>query len=425
MASLSVFLDNRQIGFLLKTDPLSFRYADEWIADASSAPLHPSIPKSASAINGPEVNAFFENLLPEGDQRRLISMRNQVTSVYGLLSAVGGDTAGNVTIFPEGRGPSRPIYQKLTWQEVNALVHADSATASELAAIQERAAGMPEPHLSLSGAQHKMLLSLDENGMPLRPMDATPSEYILKPDIVRTDIQIFASAINETIVMRTAKLCGMPVANVHYQPIVRSCLVERYDRVKRPDGTLRRIWQIDFCQAALKPSGIKYELDGGPTFVDCCEILKQESAQPGVDQKQLLDWLFFNLYVGNNDSHAKNLSLLATDDGIRLAPFYDLMSTRVYPGLGPHFAFKIGGENEPGKIDATHIDTLADAIGVGRKYMQKLAKEMADRVETALPAAIEELSSDIGDKERVMVERLQNKIQSIIRKTRNRIAPEV
>ncbi|MGV8893661.1 MAG: type II toxin-antitoxin system HipA family toxin [Burkholderiaceae bacterium] len=421
MESLSVFFDDRLIGALLHTEPLSFQYAPAWIADAASVPLHASMPKSESILNGPEVHVFFENLLPEGDQRRLISMRNQVTSVYGLLAAVGGDTAGNVTIFPAGSGPSAPVYQSLTWHEIHILLHANSATASELAAIQAKAAALPTQRLSISGAQHKMLLSIDKQGIPLRPMDATPSEFILKPDIVRNDIQIFASAINETIVMRAAKLCGMPVASVQYQPIVKACLVKRYDRVKRPDGTLQRIWQIDFCQAALKPSGIKYEMDGGPTFVDCYEILKRESAQPGVDQKLLLDWLFFNLYIGNNDSHAKNLSLLATDMGVRLAPFYDLMSTRVYPGLGPHFAFRIGGENVPGKMHATHIDALADALGVGRKYMRKLAKKMAARVETALPAAIEELSGDIGNNERFMLERLQLKIQSIMRNMRNRI----
>lgn len=40
------------------------------------------------------VAAFFENLLPEGEQRRLISLREQLTSVFGLLSRVGGESAG-------------------------------------------------------------------------------------------------------------------------------------------------------------------------------------------------------------------------------------------------------------------------------------------------------------------------------------------
>ncbi|MDB5746520.1 MAG: type toxin-antitoxin system HipA family toxin, partial [Massilia sp.] len=51
---------------------------------------------------------------------------------------------------------------------------------------------------------------------------------------------------------------------------------------------------------------VKYEADGGPSFRDCFEILRT-SARPGVDRRSVLRWLFFNLYVGKNDSHAKIL----------------------------------------------------------------------------------------------------------------------
>ena len=73
------------------------------------------------------------------------------------------------------------------------------------------------------------------------------------------------------------------------------------------------------------------------------------------DQRHLLRWLFFNLFVGNNDSHAKNLALLATPEGLRLAPFYDLLCTRVYSGLAKHFAFRIGGESLPGALEPSHL----------------------------------------------------------------------
>jgi serine/threonine-protein kinase HipA len=95
------------------------------------------------------------------------------------------------------------------------------------------------------------------------------------------------------------------------------------------DETLRRLWQADFCQVAGVPSTVKYEFDGGPSFKDCYELLKKSSVAPANDLLNLLRWLFFNLYVGNNDSHAKNLALLAMPEGLRLAPFYDRMCTSV------------------------------------------------------------------------------------------------
>ncbi len=111
----------------------------------------------------------------------------------------------------------------------------------------------------------------------------------------------------------------------------------------REDGRLIRLAQTDLCQLAGKPSEVKYETDGGPGFVECFKLVSQYSVMPAVDQRSLLKWLFFNLYTGNNDSHAKNLALLNTKSGLRLAPFYDLMCTRLYSGLGRHFAFQFGG----------------------------------------------------------------------------------
>ncbi|MTV39022.1 HipA domain-containing protein [Duganella radicis] len=95
-------------------------------------------------------------------------------------------------------------------------------------------------------------------------MGSSPSTHILKPDIVRTDINVFASAVNETIMMLAAHRCGLPVARASYQPETQACLVQRYDRVRQADGRLLRIWQADFCQLLGKKSDVKYEQDGGP-----------------------------------------------------------------------------------------------------------------------------------------------------------------
>lgn len=421
--ALAVYVDEQRTGTLHRTDPLSFTYDREWLGRPGAKPLHPSLPLSAERIDSPYVHAFFENLLPEGDQRKIIELRNHVSTVFGLLAKVGGDTAGSIVLLHEGQAPQPPIYQVLTWEQVNALVHSDGQLAKEREAVEAAAKDLPRPRLSISGAQFKMLLSLGDDGQPLRPMGGTPSTHILKPDMVRPDINIFASSVNETIVMRAAQLCELPTANVTYQPVVKACLVERYDRVRRPDGTLGRLWQADFCQVAGKPSDVKYEADGGPTFAECFAILGQ-SAQPGVDRRNLLRWLFFNLYVGNNDSHAKNLSLLATADGLRLSPFYDLMSTRVYTGLGPHFAFSIGGETEPGKIGPEHLKDLAASLRVAPKYLTQIARDMATRVEAAIPEATQELLPLLGPTEKIMAERLQHKIGSLVKKTCSRMVPE-
>jgi len=62
--------------------------------------------------------------------------------------------------------------------------------------------------------------------------------------------------------------------------------------------------------------------------------VKAHSSGPIPDLNQLLKWLIFNLVVGNNDSHLKNLAFLQTEEEIRLAPFYDLLSTSIYKEIG-------------------------------------------------------------------------------------------
>lgn len=410
--ALWVYGPDGLVGTLHNTDPLSFSYSAAWVATPGAQPIHPKLPLAAGPSDAPYVAAFFENLLPEGDQRTVISMREQVSTVFGLLARVGGESAGAFTLVPEGETPRDPVYQSLTWQQVRVLVHDDGAQSEERDAIERAAQDLPKPRMSMSGAQFKVLLYLDEQGHPARPMGNAPSTHILKPDIQRPDIKAFASSVNETIVMRAAALCGLPTAPVSYQVVAQACLVERYDRVRQPNGSLRRLWQADFCQLLGVQSGVKYEHEGGPGFAACYDTLSL-SVQPAVDRRHLLRWLFFNLCVGNNDSHAKNLSLLATPQGLRLAPFYDMMCTRIYPGLSNQFAFEIAGESEPGKLTDTHLADLARTLGVGVRYLQKLALEVAQQAAVAVPAAAAELKPSLDFNNTVMAERLAQRIKSI------------
>ncbi len=418
-AALSVFFPEGQIGTLYPTEPLSFAYCDEWLAAPSALPLHPGMPLTAGRIDSPFVDAFFENLLPEGDQRKLISSREKVSSVYGLLWKVGGESAGSIVLLPEGEAPQAPIYQQLTWDQVDALAHA-AARPQEREAIERAAKDFPKPRMSISGAQHKLLLFLDRDGTPCRPMGNSPSTHILKPDIVRNDINIFASAANETITMLLAMECGLPTAQVAYQVDTQACLIARYDRERLHDGNVRRIWQADFCQLLGVQSDVKYEQDGGPGFKDCFDLLKQ-SAQPAQDQRNLLRWLFFNLCTGNNDSHAKNLSMMASGRGIRLAPFYDLMCTRVYSGLGHRFAFSIAGETDPGKLGADHFTELARLLAIGPKYVLKTGHDMATAVENGIPAAAAKVLPSLAPSQKILAERIIDKTRSLARKLKQRI----
>lgn len=415
ISALAVFNGADHVGTLYRTDPLSFEYSGLWLAHADARPLYAGLPLAPGRIQSSGVHAFFENLLPEGDQRKLISAREQVSTVFGLLAAIGGESVGSYVLVPEGQAPQPPVYQPLSWEQVRILVHADGQFSKEREKIETAAAGMPKPRMSISGAQLKMLLFVDEQGAPHRPMGTSPSTHILKPDIVRADSNVFASAANEALVMRTAALCGLPTANVSYQSVAKACLIQRFDRVRRPDGRLQRLWQADLCQLSGRASDVKYEADGGPSFAECYAMVAAHSSRPAVDQKNLLKWLFFNLYVGNNDSHAKNLSIIQTPDGLKLAPFYDLMSTRVYSGLGSKFALSIGGQFEPGKIGKEEFAALAKSIGVAPRYLDRIGRELALRMSQALEQAQAEIEPLLTPGDHILVERVASKIARFVR----------
>lgn len=428
VTSLSAFMNSDHVGTLFNADPLEFAYEDTWLEHPAATPVHPLIPLQPGRHSSAQLHAFFENLLPEGDQRKIVSLRYHVTTVFGLLATVGGDTAGSVVLLPTGQVPQPPAYELMTWDQVNTLLHDSGALAESKADDESEDEIDHGVRVTISGAQRKILLSLNAAGEPLRPLGTTPSTFIVKPDIERAQVKVFASAFNETVVMRAARICQLPTAVVAYQPLIRSCMITRYDRIQNEDETLRRIWQADFCQLAGKPSTVKYEIDGGLSFKECYDLLKENSVAPAIDLINLLRWLFFNLYVGNNDSHSKNLALLSEPQGLRLAPFYDLMCTGVYSGLGRNFAFQIGGEFHPGKIERNHIEALSESIGVAPKFMFSTAEKMARQVEAAIPEAIRWVTSDlghIGHSESVLGTRISQYIASNVKKMKSRIFPSV
>ena len=409
---LNVFRGEELVGTLYDEEPLRFVYSEAWRKKGAD-PIEPGMPVSTSVHIGVPVVAYFENLLPEARIREFLQLKYQTTTVFGLLSAVGGDVAGDLVLLPSGDHPAEPEYRETKWEDVAAQFR-DPQVVSE-----------PENHeeglrISLAGAQTKTSLWIGADGKPAIPLGSAPSTHILKPDI-RGIKGVWCSAMNEAFIMKLAQAAGIGAAEVEYQPVVKACMLKRYDRVLR-DGRITRLHQLDLCQLDGKPSTVKYESDGGPSLARCYRILR-ENGVPASDTKRLIQWVFFNLYVGNYDSHAKNLSIYYPDDeGARLTPFYDLISTGLYPGLSRKFAFKLGGENRPGQIDRAHIAAMADELNIKKKYALGLGEEIADRIERSVdPISNELMQVASSGSEQTLLNRLSQYVSSNTKKVRARL----
>lgn len=214
---------------------------------------------------------------------------------------------------------------------------------------------------------------------------------------------------NEVFCMLLAGKCGLPVPEVSvFGSKHRCCLVERYDRKPGTDFTPVRLHQEDFCQALGYGYDQKYEAEGGPGLKACFTLLTEYSTEPLRDRRNMLRWVVFNYLIGNCDAHAKNISMLLSG-AARLAPFYDLMSTVVYPELTDKMAMKVGGENKPKWVMKRHWQRFAADAGVGEKAVFGVSKELAE----TLPA----LSAALGNE---FVEKYG--AEDTIRKIRNHIA---
>ena len=142
-----------------------------------------------------------------------------------------------------------------------------------------------------------------------------------------------------------------------------------------------------------------------------------------MDLRHFVAWIFFNLYAGNNDSHAKNLSIYnAPGKGVTMTPFYDLMCTRMYPGLSREFAFAIGGELEPASMTKEHLTALAAQLGMRPQFLAQQAADLARKLPGALEHAIREIKPMLPHSAKILADRLQQFVLSTSKKTAARLA---
>jgi serine/threonine-protein kinase HipA len=161
-------------------------------------------------------------------------------------------------------------------------------------------------------------------------------------------------------------------------------IIERYDRTKNSDGIIERIHQEDFCQALGIPPEIKYQNEGGVSLKNCFDIVRKFSDLPIIDIKFLLNGVIFNYLIGNNDAHGKNFSLLHIKSNnkykVRLAPFYDLISTAVYNDLSDNMAMKIGDHYEYDKINLKDWEKFANIAQISFPILKKQIYEIAQKI---------------------------------------------
>ena len=382
---LQVWLFTDPVGTLNWVDGgLSFSYAADWLSHRDAVTLSVSLPLQTATFDEHQARPFFAGVLPEGAMRRLIEQQLQVSrqNDFALLGHIGGECAGAVTFLRPGQAfpmfDPQPNVQWLGEQQVVALL--DELPRRPMLAGQD---GL---RLSLAGAQDKLPVVFDGQRIGL-PLNGTPSTHILKPAIYA----IPDSVVNEGFCMALAALMQLTPAPSYIHRVLgrKFLLVERYDRLIDAQGHLRRLHQEDFCQALGVVPEAKYQNEGGPDLVQCFELVRRVTHPWSPQVLKLLDIVIFNALIGNHDAHAKNFSLLYTNQAPILAPSYDLLSTTVYSTLSRKMAMKIGDKYVFSEVQARHWERFAQSVGLNKSQAKQRILQQA----LALPIAARQLQS--------------------------------
>lgn len=377
---LSICLNGVQVGILKQT--LIGKMVFTYDASATQA-ISINMPIREEPYSETQTEAYFGGLLPESEvTKKIIAKKFGIShsNTFSLLKAIGYDCAGAISCHEINEPKKQPFFAPLTGRIIS-----EDELYEHIIALPKRPLfiGVDGLRLSLAGVQDKAAVCVIENQIALAE-NGCPTTHILKP----TAPHFEGMAENEYFCLRLAQRIGLSVPHIELRRIkdITFLLIERYDR-RIKDAHVERIHQEDFCQALGILSSNKYQNEGGPSFKNCFDLLK-ETTQPAINRNMLASALVFNYLIGNMDAHGKNFSLLhQTQSQIRLAPLYDIVCTLVYPNLASKMAMKIGTKYDVENLFPRHWEQLCKDINYRYITMKSMIFNQADLI---LKAAREE-----------------------------------
>ncbi len=235
MPKLVTWMNNQRVGELTKlaNGAHTFKYAPEWLASRYARPLSLSLPLQRGNITSDAVFNFFDNLLPDSPiVRDRIVKRYHAKSrqPFDLLSEIGRDSVGAVTLIPEDETVTHPImaWEKLTEARLEEVLTAYKADIP-LGMIREE----NDFRISVAGAQEKTALLRIGNDWCI-PKGITPTTHIIKLPIgeirqPNATLDLSQSVDNEYYCLLLAKELGLnvPDAEIIKAGNVRALAVER------------------------------------------------------------------------------------------------------------------------------------------------------------------------------------------------------
>lgn len=409
MSNFSLFVQIEINGVMTKAGSISgtdykdavFAYDESYLTDKTHRPISISLPLSKKSFPPETTRAFFEGLLPEGFSRQSIaqSMHSDPDDYIAILKELGRECLGAIQIVDESNQTVNAEYRELTGNEVKALAEEGARLTANI---------IIESHISLTGASGKTGLYYDEKKKKwYQPVGSAPSNYIVKQSHVRLSNIV----VNEQLCLLTAMKLGIEIPESFIIQTDKSktedadvlFATKRFDRyfddASRELNALPvpyRLHQEDFAQALGINSSQKYEKNGEHYLKQMFNIIRSYSANPIEDQLKLWRITVFNFLIGNTDNHIKNHSLLYNKElqTVRLAPCYDVVSTRIYKSDIHEMSLSINGKINMDEVTRADFELEAKSVGLG----PRLAMKIFDEVQNGLPDALKASAGELEEK---------------------------
>lgn len=296
-------------------------------------------------------------------------------NVFGLIKAIGTETTGAISFHSSTDEPEETSFREISEQELVDRIQKRQETPITV--------WDDKPRLSVAGVQEKLPVLITEDDRYGLGEGELASTHILKFG-KHPDEHI---VLNEHLCMTLARRLKLPVAETEItrlgEPVLK---VKRFDR-KLIDNKVGRLHIIDGCQMLDMPPSYKYERvygDGRDVQnfregVSLDKLFKTASlcSVPAAATRDMLNWVFFNLLIGNCDAHGKNISWNYDADDISVTPFYDMLSISIYGSKYNQNLAMAVGDNFSAKVYAYDLAEMCEVCGLQPRFVSRTIDKMA------------------------------------------------
>jgi len=156
--------------------------------------------------------------------------------------------------------------------------------------------------------------------------------------ILKFDKKTLHLVENEYLSLWMAKQVGLDVNEAEILEMEREKIlaVKRFDREFINDKIDKK-HIIDGVQLLNMPPEYKYQkvygensVVEGVTIAKLANAIEKYTKNPLKEKEKFINWILFNLIIGNSDAHGKNISFYVGKEGISITPFYDILNTSLY-----------------------------------------------------------------------------------------------